>query len=115
MSTSGSRAEEVPQGRGVTTNTLLLVLATASVTIGALIAAFVLFVAPASNLSAAGYLLSSLVAFSLIAVQRRTAAHHQAKSGHIEPRWMRVLAGSVIAVGFVATGVNAFMLAWAHS
>jgi len=59
-----------------------------------------------------GWALSSVVAFSLVTVQRRSAARRQAELQVVEARWVARVAFLVVVAGMVVSGVHAWGAAW---
>jgi hypothetical protein len=58
-----------------------------------------------------GYALASLFAFTLIAMFRRRSIERSLSDGIAVPRWMNRLAVGVLAVGFVVSVAQAWLIA----
>jgi hypothetical protein len=58
-----------------------------------------------------GYLLASLLAFTLVALFRRAAMDRQTSSGVVVPHWMNLVAAGVLLVGFVVAVGQAWFIA----
>lgn len=58
-----------------------------------------------------GYVLASLLAFSLVALFRRKSLERTAKAGLGMPRWLNLTAFGVIVVGFGVSIVHSWFIA----
>ena len=63
----------------------------------------------------AGYCLTCLIPFLLVAAQRREAVHVQAERGTVRPSHERWMTAGLLGVGLIAAAVHAWAFAWAVS